>query len=86
MTAGKRKMKALGFVDTIDVDGCIVRRFIKYDDKGNITDIINYFYDSDEGVTVYVNNLQYNCGSRIDMDLLKAINLNMLELEMELEK
>lgn len=81
MTVGIRKMKALGFIDTTEKDGWVVRQFTRYDDKGYLTDLINYFYDSDTGVEVYVNNLKYQCGSRVDIKLLDAILVNFKEIE-----
>lgn len=79
MSHGIRKMKALGFIDTTE-GRSIVRQFTRYDEEGYITDIINYFIDDITGVEVYVNNLKYQCGSRVDMDLLNAILINFKEL------
>lgn len=87
MTEGIRLMKELGFIDTTDKQaGAIVKMFTKYDEKGLITDIINYFYSKETGVEVFTNNLRQRCGSRLDKELLNAVLLNFNELEEELIK
>ncbi len=64
----------------------IVRKFAKFDDEGNITDTINYFYSKESGVIeVFTNNLTYGCGSSLDKDLLNAVLVNFMELENEME-
>jgi hypothetical protein len=89
MTQGIKQMEALGFtVSSIKHDkfnSGLVRRFIKYDDKGYITDIINYYYTKVTGVEVYTNSLKYGGGSRLDIELLNAIQLNLDELKIEYE-
>ena len=85
MTKGIRKMEALGFtVSSIKHDkftSGLVRQFIKNDDDGFITDVINYFYTKVNGVEIYANNLKNNYGSRLDKSLIEAILLNLNELE-----
>lgn len=86
MTEGIKLMKELGFVETTEKRASksvyeIVRQFIKYDDKGYITDIINYFYNKHTGVEVYTNSLKYQCGTRLDNDILNAVSINFYELE-----
>ena len=81
MKLGIELMKELGFIDTTDKQaGAIVKMFTKYDDKGLITDIINYFYSKETGVEVFTNNLKQRCGSRLDADLLFAVQLVFHEL------
>lgn len=85
MTKGIKQMEALGFtVSSIKHDkftSGLVRQFIKNDDDGFITDVINYFYTKENGVEVYTNDLKYGCGSRLDKSLIEAILLNLNELE-----
>lgn len=89
MTKGIKKMEAMGFTtSSIKHDkftSGLVRQFIKNDDDGFITDVINYFYTKENGVEVYTNDLKYGCGSRLDKSLIEAILLNLNELEKELE-
>lgn len=87
MTEGISLMKELGFIDTTDKQvGKIVRQFIKYDDdKGLISDIINYFYSKETGVEVFTNNIKQKCGSRLDIDLLNAVLVNFNELQQGFE-
>lgn len=85
MTKGIRMLKSLGYIfmkyPEIDkLNRKIVRQFIKYDDYGHITDTINYFYSEENGVEVYTNSIKYGCGSRLDIELLNAIQLNCDEL------
>ncbi len=89
MTQGIKQMEAMGFiVSSIKHDrfnSRLVRQFIKYDDKGYITDTINYYYTKVTGVEVYTNSLKYGGGSRLDIELLNAIQLNLDELKIEYE-
>ena len=72
----------LGFIDTTaGQEMYIVKQFTKYDDKGYITDVINFMYDSNNGLDVFTNSLKYNSGSRLDGDLLYAIQAMFYEIE-----
>ncbi len=85
MTVGIRSMEVLGYkLGTPKLSKEVVRKFVKYDDKGNTTDTINYFYSKESGVIeVFTNNLTYGCGSSLDKDLLNAVLVNFMELEIE---
>ncbi len=87
MTEGIRAMEVLGYkIEVAPRSKDIVRKFAKFDDEGNITDTINYFYNKDSGIIeVFTNNLTYECGSSLDKDLLNAVLVNFMELENEME-
>ncbi len=89
MTQGIKKMEALGFtvskISENQFNRGLVRQFIRYDQKGRETDIINYYYSKSVGVEVYTNDLKYGYGSRLDKSLIEAILLNLNELEIEFE-
>ena len=82
MKKGIEIMKELGFIDTTDKynGGVIVKQFTKYDDKGFTTDIINYLY-SGNVLEVFTNNVTNGCGSRLDADLLFAVQSIFRELK-----
>ncbi len=91
MTKGIKAMRELGYIlsyiNTSDNDYYItMRQFEKYDDKGHITDSINFFYREYTGVEVYTNSIKHHCGTRLNRDLLNAILLNFNEIEKEKEK
>ena len=91
MTMGIKAMHELGYIlsyiNTSDNAYYItMRQFEKYDDKGYITDLINFFYCENDGVEVYTNSLKHHCGTRLNRDLLNAILLNFNEIEKEMVK
>lgn len=83
MTKGIRLMKELGYFLATDKQDDIVRRFIKYDDDGYITDTINYFYTKELGVQVFANDIKNKGGSRLDHDLVIAVLSNIYEVDFE---
>lgn len=87
MTRAIKAMYDLGFIDTTDKqDVHVVRQFKRFDSQGYIIDNINFITYLGSEIDVFTNDIKRGCGSRIDSDLLDAIILNIIDLEMEIKK
>ena len=81
ITKGIKEMARLGFALTGKSDEDLKRQFVKHDERGTITRVINYYYIEGIGASVFTNDIENGKGFRIDTALLNAIELNFYELK-----